>query len=93
MLPTIQASSKEADEMAEKTRDEYILNQKKAEIQSSTIRVINQKKADQAMDVSDWWALNDLSAYNYTTTLYYFAERTEWAGQRNGGKETINHQR
>ena len=53
MLPTIQASSKEADEMAEKTRDEYILNQKKAEIQSSTIRVINQKKADQAMDVSD----------------------------------------
>ena len=37
--------------MAEKTQQEYILDQHKAEVQGDAIRVINQKRADQMMDV------------------------------------------
>lgn len=38
--------------MAEKTKQEYIVEQNRAQAQSDTIRHINQRKADQAMDVS-----------------------------------------
>lgn len=38
--------------MAEQTKRDYIMEQKKAQAQSETIRHINQKSANQAMDVS-----------------------------------------
>ena len=38
--------------MAEETKQEFVRDQKKAEVQSSAIRIVNQKQADKAMDVS-----------------------------------------
>ncbi len=38
--------------MVEQTKQDYILEQKKSEAQANVIRVVNQKKADKAMDVS-----------------------------------------
>ena len=48
-----EASRKEAKELAEATRQDYIMADTKARAQEETVRKVHQKQADKAMDVSE----------------------------------------